>query len=87
MARSSRRQLELEEGILNAVDSLDNCDGSRVNLVSTLDVVRETLVNAYGDSFQEDYDEMFGVDSDETDESDEFDETDDSDEIDDSDEE
>jgi hypothetical protein len=60
MARVNQRVLDLEEGVLNSVEMLDSCDGSRVNLVNTLDEVRETLVNAYGGSFQDDYDEMIG---------------------------
>ncbi len=60
MARTNQRVFELEEGILNAVELLDNCDGSRLNLVNTLDEVRETLVTSYGDDFQEEYDEMLG---------------------------
>jgi hypothetical protein len=63
MARPNKRILDLEEGILNSVELLDNCDGSRSNLVNTLDEVRETLVNSYGDTFQEEYDEMLGVES------------------------
>jgi hypothetical protein len=54
---------ELEESILNSVELLDNCDGSRSNLVNTLDEVRETLVNSYGDNFQEEYNEMLGIET------------------------
>ncbi len=61
MVRQNQRVLNLEEGILNSVELLDNCDGSRLNLVNTLDEVRETLVDCYGDSFQEEYDEMLGI--------------------------
>ncbi len=61
MARQNQRVLDLEEGILNSVELLDNCDGSRLNLVNTLDEVRETLVDSYGDTFQEEYDEMLGI--------------------------
>jgi hypothetical protein len=61
MARKSARTIELEEGILNSVEMLDECDGSRLELQSTLDTVRETLVNSYGDEFQTDFEEMMGV--------------------------
>jgi hypothetical protein len=73
MARANQRVLNFEEGVLKAVELLDNCDGSRLDLVNTLDEVRETLVDSYGDSFQDDYDELLGVDenSDETEEIDE----------------
>lgn len=63
MPRTNQRVLDLEEGILNSIELLDNCDGSRLNLVNTLDEVRETLVNSYGDSFQDDYDEMLGIET------------------------
>jgi Na+-transporting NADH:ubiquinone oxidoreductase subunit NqrC len=61
MARQNQRVLDLEEGILNSVELLDNCDGSRLNLVNTLDEIRETLVDCYGGTFQEEYDEMLGI--------------------------
>jgi hypothetical protein len=63
MPRKSARTIELEEGILNSVESLDQCDGSRNDLVNTLDQVRDYLVDSYGDEFQTDYDEMLGVES------------------------
>jgi bifunctional DNA-binding transcriptional regulator/antitoxin component of YhaV-PrlF toxin-antitoxin module len=71
MARTNQRVVDLEEGILNSVELLDNCDGSRVNLQNTLDEVRETLVTSYGDSFQEEYDEMLGTEAETDDEEDE----------------
>jgi hypothetical protein len=74
MARVNQRVLDLEEGLLNSVELLDSCDGSRLNLVNTLDEVRETLVNAYGDSFQEDYDEMIGIEAEPADDDEEADE-------------
>jgi hypothetical protein len=60
MARKSARTIELEEGILNSVELLDECDGSRLELTNTLDKVRELLVDSYGDEFQSDFDEMLG---------------------------
>ncbi len=74
MPRPNQRVVELEEGILNSVELLDNCDGSRSNLVITLDEVRETLVNSYGDDFQEEYNEMLGIETDDE-ETEEFEET------------
>jgi hypothetical protein len=74
MPRPNQRVVELEEGILNSVELLDNCDGSRSNLVITLDEVRETLVNSYGDDFQVEYNEMLGIETDD-DETEEFEET------------
>ncbi len=64
MARKSARTIELEEGILNSVELLDECDGSRLELQNTLDKVREILVDSYGDEFQTDFDEMLGVEPD-----------------------
>jgi hypothetical protein len=74
MARTNQRVLDLEEGILNSVELLDSCDGSRLNLVNTVDEVRESLVNSYGNSFQEDYDELIGIEAEPTD--DDFEESD-----------
>jgi hypothetical protein len=68
MARKSARTIELEEGILNSVELLDGCDGSRNELQNTLDQVREILVDSYGDEFQDDYDEMLGVEAEESEE-------------------
>ncbi len=68
MARKSARTIELEEGILNSVELLDGCDGSRNELQNTLDQVRELLVSSYGDEFQDDYDEMLGVEAEDSDE-------------------
>ncbi len=61
MARKSARTIELEEGILNSVELIDECDGSRVEQQNTLDQVRAFLVGSYGDEFQEDFEEMLGV--------------------------
>jgi hypothetical protein len=63
MARANVRMIELEEGILNSVELLDNCDGSRVHLQNTLDEVRENLVSCYGDTFQQEYNEMLGIEA------------------------
>jgi hypothetical protein len=68
MARKSARTIELEEGILNSVELIDRCDGSRIDQQNTLDQVRELLVDSYGDEFQEDFDEMLGQETEESDE-------------------
>jgi hypothetical protein len=67
MARKSARTIELEEGILNSVESIDECDGSRIEQQRTLDQVREFLVDSYGDEFQGDYDEMLGLETEDVD--------------------
>ncbi len=68
MARKSARTIELEEGILNSVELIDQCDGSRAEQQNTLDQVRELLVDSYGDEFQEDFNEMLGQETEESDE-------------------
>jgi len=68
MARKSARTIELEEGILNSVELLDECDGSRLQLQNTLDQVRGLLVDSYGDEFQDDFDEMLGLETEDSDE-------------------
>ncbi len=68
MARKSARTIELEEGILNSVELLDECDGSRLQLQNTLDQVRGLLVDSYGDEFQDDFDEMLGLEEENLDE-------------------
>jgi hypothetical protein len=68
MARKSARTIELEEGILNSVELIDRCDGSRIDQQNTLDQVRELLVDSYGGEFQEDFDEMLGQETEESDE-------------------
>jgi hypothetical protein len=72
MVRQNQRVLNLEEGILNSVELLDNCDGSRLNLLNTLDEVRETLVDCYGEIFQQEYDEMLGIEPEISDDEDEI---------------
>jgi hypothetical protein len=67
MARKSARTIELEEGILNSVELIDECDGSRIEQQRTLDQVREFLVDSYGDEFQDDYDEMLGLETEDVD--------------------
>jgi hypothetical protein len=68
MARKSAKTIELEEGILNSVELIDECDGSRVEQQNTLDQVREILVNSYGDEFQDDFNEMLGQETEGSDE-------------------
>ncbi len=70
MARKSARTIELEEGILNSVELLDECDGSRLELQNTLDKIRELLVDSYGDEFQSDFDEMLGQETENSDDED-----------------
>ncbi len=67
MARKSAKTIELEEGILNSVELIDECDGSRLEQQNTLDKVRELLVDSYGDEFQSDFDEMLGQETEDSD--------------------
>ena len=71
MARVNQRTLDLEEGILNSVELIDRVDGSRLGLVDTLDEVRDNLVTAYGDSFQDDYNDLLGIEIDDENEAEE----------------
>jgi hypothetical protein len=74
MARKSAKTIELEEGILNSVELIDECDGSRLEQQNTLDKVRELLVDSYGDEFQSDFDEMLGQETEDSDDEDSDDE-------------
>lgn len=78
MARKSERVIELEEGILNAVEAIDTGDQSRVGLLETLDNIRLTLEVAYGEDFEDDLAEKMGIeliDEDEDEDSDSDEET------------
>jgi lipoate-protein ligase A len=69
-----KRVSELEEAIVQVVASIDETDGSRVNLQATLDSTRETFFNVYGEDLGSDVDEYlstFIVEEDEEDEEDE----------------
>ncbi len=55
--------LEFEEAIVSAVAEIDQTDGSRIGLQNTLDTVRETLADAYGDSLSDDVNEFLGLDT------------------------
>jgi hypothetical protein len=69
------RVSEFEEATVNAVAEIDQSDGSRVGLQATLDSVRETLANAYGDTLTDDVNEHLGLEGEvEQDEDDEDDE-------------
>ena len=56
------RTSEFEEAIVEAVAEIDQTDGSRVGLQNTLDSVRETLANAYGETLTDDVNEFLGID-------------------------
>jgi uncharacterized protein Veg len=71
-----KRVSELEEAIVQVVASIDETDGSRVNLQATLDSTRETFFNVYGEELGSDVDEYLSTfvveeDEDEDDEDDE----------------
>lgn len=59
---------EFEEAIVEAVAAIDQADGSRVGLQETLDSVRETLGDIYGETLTDDVNEFLGIEtsSDET---------------------
>ncbi len=79
MAKSART-IELEEGIAQAVATLDETDASRIGLQEAIDSARETLADAYGVGFEKAVTEYLSDESDEDDEDDE-DEDDEEDEI------
>jgi hypothetical protein len=55
------RVSDFEEATVNAVAEIDQSDSSRVGLQATLDSVRETLANVYGDTLTDDVNEYLGV--------------------------
>jgi hypothetical protein len=57
------RVSDFEEATVNAVAEIDQSDSSRVGLQATLDSVRETLANAYGESLTDDVNEFLGIES------------------------
>lgn len=54
---------EFEEAVVSAVAEIDQADGSRVALQETLDSVRETLADCYGDTLTEDVNEHLGIET------------------------
>jgi hypothetical protein len=57
------RVSEFEEATVNAVAEIDQSDGSRVGLQTTLDSVRETLANVYGETLTDDVNEYLGIET------------------------
>lgn len=57
------RANELEEAIVAAVVEIDQTDSSRVGLQETIDSVRGTLEDAYGDTLTEDVNESLGIET------------------------
>ena len=57
------RIVELEESIIQAVAEIDQSDSSRVGLQQTLDTVRETLADVYGDTLTDDVNEHLGIET------------------------
>lgn len=73
----SGKLTEFEEATVQAVAEIDECDGSRIGLQQTLDSVRETLANCYGENFPDALDEYLGIEveiDEETSEEEEFEE-------------
>jgi hypothetical protein len=65
------RVSEFEEATVNVVAEIDQSDGSRVGLQATLDSVRETLANVYGDTLTDDVNEYLGIEAEPADDEDE----------------
>jgi hypothetical protein len=70
LAELRERVSDFEEATVNAVAEIDQSDSSRIGLQATLDSVRETLANAYGDTLTDDVNEYLGIEG-EIDESEE----------------
>ncbi len=64
----NNRIIEFEEAIVEIVAAIDESDSSRIALQGTLDTVRESLANVYGDTLTEDVNEHLGLEIEETDE-------------------
>ncbi len=58
------RVSEFEEATVAVVAEIDQTDSSRVGLQETLDSVRETLANVYGDSLTDDVNEYLELEND-----------------------
>ncbi|MBX7172646.1 MAG: hypothetical protein K1X72_16880 [Pyrinomonadaceae bacterium] len=57
------RVSELEEAIVEVVAEIDQTDSNRVALQETVDSVRETLGNAYGENLTDDVNEYLGIET------------------------
>lgn len=68
----SQRVIELEEGIAEAVATLDETDSSRIGLLEAIDGARETLAGVYGVGFEEAVSECLSENSDDEDQDSEF---------------
>ncbi len=78
MATKSARTIELENGIAEAVATLDQADATRIGLQEAFDTVREILSEAYGTGFENAVSEYLSDEEDEDgDSDDEFDEDED----------
>ena len=62
MAAKSQRVIELEEGICQAVATLDEAGGSRIETLEAIDDARQTLADAYGNGFEDDVAEYLSGD-------------------------
>lgn len=62
---------ELKQAIVEAVATLDESDGSRTSTAHAIDVARDTLADAYGDSFDADVEEYLGIETTNDDDDDE----------------
>ena len=62
--------IELRDGLLTIGEKIDSCDQSRLALSDTMDEIRETVVELYGDDFETDLLEHLGYETDAADDSD-----------------
>lgn len=63
LQEANERVSEFEQAVVEAAAEIDQTDGNRVALQETLDSVRETLANAYGDTLTDDVNEFLGIET------------------------
>jgi len=61
LEQANERISEFEEATVAAVALIDETESNRVSLQYTLDRVRETLADCYGDSLTDDVNEFLGI--------------------------
>lgn len=63
LQEANERTTEFEQAVVEAIAEIDQTDSNRVALQETLDSVRETLANCYGDTLTDDVNEFLGIET------------------------
>lgn len=63
LQEANERVSEFEQAVVEAIAEIDQTDSNRVALQETLDSVRETLANCYGDTLTDDVNEHLGIET------------------------